>query len=252
MNNFLINFNKKGLIFGLEEFIKDFYLVISQHKSLFYFLISLITLVLAFSYEFLTPEIHSILCNILFGCLLFITLLEITYYFVTHDKSVEFKNNNNLLYNGFIIFSVVLLLGLVFFCLYNIDKLILSIIYIITNSIKDFIKGYIIKMMGSSQPPLAPGGFGQPVGGGGKPPKKPGGSGPAKGHYVEKDKKRKRLSELTEEEFIEHRKNQREARNTKRRFQYLREETRQKQNERAIAGQRDYSDSSVVAKEIDL
>lgn len=57
---------------------------------------------------------------------------------------------------------------------------------------------------------------------------------------------------MTEEEFIEHRKNQREAINAKRRFQYLREETRQKQNERAIARQRDYSDSSVVAKEIDL
>lgn len=195
----------------------------------FFYLIFFIILVLDFSYYVINAsEIYPILYNIFYGYLGFISWLNIIYFFVTYEKSVEFKNNNPFLYNCLFLFSVGLLLIFAWFFFYYVEKLTVYLLKFIVGSFK----GYVLKMLGIQPPkPLGLGGKTE-SGGGGKPPKKPGGPNPLKGHYVEKEKRRRaNYSKMTPKEIAEYKENLRKAKNERRRVHNLSEEEHNKRLE---------------------
>lgn len=184
-NLFLINLGRGGLIFSLENLIKDIYLLVTPT-----FVNWIVILLVCFNLHSsescfiygveVNLEIYTYICNILDLYIGFIFILSLSYKLTTNKK---FKVDNPLLYIVFISISVIVLLMFAFLFFFFINKLL----FILTNNLIKLVTDSILKMMGirSGGSNLQPGGFGQPVGGGGKPPKKPGGPVPPKGHYNE-------------------------------------------------------------------
>ena len=199
------------------------------YHVVFFIFPSLIILALDFSpYVFNTSEIYLIIYNILYGYLGFICWLNIISFFVTYEKSVEFKNNYPFLYNCLFLISVVLLLIFACFFFYYVEKLTFYLIKLIVDSVK----GYVLKMLGIQPPKSSDLGGKTESGGGGKPPKKPGDPNPLKGHYVEKEKRRRaNYSKMTPKEIAEYKENLRKAKNERRRVHNLSEEEHNKRLE---------------------
>jgi hypothetical protein len=177
-----------------------------------------------------SKEISFFISNILLGYLGFITSLNITYIYITSKKGIEFKKNSTFLYNCLILFSVILLFIFMLYFLFYVDKLIIYLINQIIKVIKDF----ILKMLGINPSNSSSLGGSMANEGGGKPPRKPHGPNqPFKGHYVEKEKrKRANYSKMTPEEIKIHKEELKKAKNERRRVHNLSKEQHDREIER--------------------
>lgn len=216
----IVNSKNNGIIVTLETLFKNlsFILIPNFWNFMNVLIIAYLFRTGVFTGDFIILNVY--ISNILFSYMSFIIIIYLINVLILYKP---LNNNWLFFYNILLIFLTFILICILLYTCYNINELILNFIGILSKKLFDF----VIKVMtygGSKFTPINPR---KPTGEGNQPPQKPEGPQSPKSSYINKDdkpKKRKKVcySDLTPEKLKEHKQNQTDKKNTKRRAKYAR------------------------------